>query len=194
MKMKSDDDDDDDNDDITSSSSNSALIGSVELARLRAKYEKNLEVQKLSFQSEIEQRQCKRGKAAKVGRRRRSGDDIEAHRNFAKSARTFALPLSPTRTRRHRATRPKTKQFEKEKETLLSGQGGFAAKTRSPVLDDERLSPVVSFPRGRCNIERRIRLEIGYIVALKASVMRFCPPCSRRSFSRPRLNRRRRTR
>ena len=128
MKMKSDDDDDDDNDDITSSSSNSALIGSVELARLRAKYEKNLEVQKLSFQSEIEQRQCKRGKASKS-----AGEDVleTTTKRIEISQRALERSLSRSRQRELAAIArldQKTKQFEKEKETLLSGQGGFAAK------------------------------------------------------------------
>ncbi|CAL6374498.1 unnamed protein product [Bathycoccus prasinos] len=128
MKMKSDDDDDDDNDDITSSSSSSALIGSVELARLRAKYEKNLEVQKLSFQSEIEQRQCKRGKASKS-----AGEDVRetTSKLIEISQRALERSLSRARQRELAALArldQKTKQFEKEKETLLSGQGGFAAK------------------------------------------------------------------
>ena len=128
MKMKSDDDDDDDNDDITSSSSKSALIGSVELARLRAKYEKNLEVQKLSFQSEIEQRQCKRGKASKS-----AGEDVRetTTKRIEISQRALERSLSRSRQRELAAIArldQKTKQFEKEKETLLSGQGGFAAK------------------------------------------------------------------
>ena len=128
MKMESDDDDDDDNDDITSSSSNSALIGSVELARLRAKYEKNLEVQKLSFQSEIEQRQCKRGKASKS-----AGEDVRetTSKRIEISQRALERSLSRSRQRELAAIArldQKTKQFEKEKETLLSGQGGFAAK------------------------------------------------------------------
>jgi len=128
MKMKSDDDDDDDNDDITSSSSNSALIGSVELARLRAKYEKNLEVQKLSFQSEIEQRQCKRGKASKS-----AGEDVRetTSKRIEISQRALERSLSRSRQRELAAIArldQKTKQFEKEKATLLSGQGGFAAK------------------------------------------------------------------
>ena len=131
-KKKSDDDDDDNNneqdDDITSSSSSSAIIGSVELARLRAKYEKNLEVQKLSFQSEIEQRQCKRGKASKS-----AGEDVQ--RTTTKlieiSQRALERSLSRSRQRELAALArldQKTKQFEKEKETLLSGGGGFAAK------------------------------------------------------------------
>ena len=128
MKMESDDDDDDDNDDITSSSSSSALIGSVELARLRAKYEKNLEVQKLSFQSEIEQRQCKRGKASKS-----AGEDVRetTTKRIEISQRALERSLSRSRQRELAAIArldQKTKQFEKEKETLLSGQGGFAAK------------------------------------------------------------------
>ena len=132
-KKKSDDDDNDDtnddqDDDITSGSSSSALTGSVELARLRAKYERNLEVQKLSFQSEIEQRQCKRGKASKS-----AGEDVRetTTKRIEISQRALERSLSRSRQRELAAIArldQKTKQFEKEKETLLSGQGGFAAK------------------------------------------------------------------
>ena len=132
-KKKSDDDDNDDtnddqDDDITSGSSSSALTGSVELARLRAKYERNLEVQKLSFQSEIEQRQCKRGKASKS-----AGEDVRetTTKRIEISQRALERSLSRSRQRELAAIArldQKTKQFEKEKETLLSGGGGFAAK------------------------------------------------------------------
>ena len=115
-----------------------ALIGSVELARLRAKYEKNLEVQKLSFQSEIEQRQCKRGKAPKS-----AGEDVRetTSKRIEISQRELERSLSRARQRELAAIArldQKTKQFEKEKSDALIGR--FRCETYSDVLDDGRSS------------------------------------------------------
>ena len=118
MKGESDDDIDDD--------SSEGVIDSLELARLRAKYEKNLEIQKASFESEIEQRQCKRRKASE------DPDEASTSRAATKlieiSQRELERSLSRARQRELAAVARldrKTKQFEKEKERLL---GGFVAK------------------------------------------------------------------
>ena len=118
MKGESDDDIDDD--------SSEGVIDSLELARLRAKYEKNLEIQKASFESEIEQRQCKRRKASE------DPDEALTSRAATKlieiSQRELERSLSRARQRELAAVARldrKTKQYEKEKERLL---GGFVAK------------------------------------------------------------------
>jgi hypothetical protein len=119
-KMKGEIDDDIDDD------SSEGVIDSLELARLRAKYEKNLEIQKASFESEIEQRQCKRRKASE------DPDEASTSRAATKlieiSQRELERSLSRARQRELAAVARldrKTKQFEKEKERLL---GGFVAK------------------------------------------------------------------
>ena len=119
-KMKGENDDDIDDD------SSEGVIDSLELARLRAKYEKNLEIQKASFESEIEQRQCKRRKASE------DPDEALTSRAATKlieiSQRELERSLSRARQRELAAVARldrKTKQFEKEKERLL---GGFVAK------------------------------------------------------------------
>jgi hypothetical protein len=118
MKGESDDDIDDD--------SSEGVIDSLELARLHARYEKNLEIQKASFESEIEQRQCKRRKASE------DPDEASTSRAATKlieiSQRELERSLSRARQRELAAVARldrKTKQFEKEKERLL---GGFVAK------------------------------------------------------------------
>ena len=121
-------DNDDHDDDISRSISRSNPIDSVELARLRAKYEKNLEVQKASFRSEIEQRQCKRGKASKS-----AGEDVRetTSKRIEISQRALERSLSRSRQRELAAIarlEQKSNQFEREKEKLLAGKGGFAAK------------------------------------------------------------------
>jgi hypothetical protein len=117
-------------DDISSSISRSNPIDSVELARLRAKYEKNLEVQKASFRSEIEQRQCKRERASSTTTRE---DDptTTATKLMEISQSALERSLSLARQRELAAIarlEQKSKQFEREKEKLLAGKGGFAAK------------------------------------------------------------------
>ena len=124
-------DNNDHDDDISSSISRSNPIDSVELERLRAKYEKNLEVQKASFRSEIEQRQCKRERASSTTTTREDDPTTTATKLMEISQSALERSLFLARQRELAAIArldQKTKQFEKEKETLLSGQGGFAAK------------------------------------------------------------------
>jgi hypothetical protein len=123
-------DNNDHDDDISSSISRSNPIDSIELARLRAKYEKNLEVQKASFRSEIEQRQCKRERASSTTTRE---DDptTTATKLMEISQSALERSLSLARQRELAAIarlEQKSKQFEREKEKLLAGKGGFAAK------------------------------------------------------------------
>jgi hypothetical protein len=118
-------------DDISSSISRSNPIDSVELARLRAKYEKNLEVQKASFQSEIEQRQCKRERASSTTTTREDDPTTTATKLMEISQSALERSLSLARQRELAAIarlEQKSKQFEREKEKLLAGKGGFAAK------------------------------------------------------------------
>ena len=123
-------DNNDHDDDISRSISRSNPIDSVELARLRAKYEKNLEVQKASFRSEIEQRQCKRERASSTTTRE---DDptTTATKLMEISQSALERSLSLARQRELAAIarlEQKSKQFEREKEKLLAGKGDFAAK------------------------------------------------------------------
>ena len=123
-------DNDDHDDDISRSISRSNPIDSVELARLRAKYEKNLEVQKASFRSEIEQRQCKRERASSTTTRE---DDPTTTATKLMEISQSALERSLFLARQRELAaiarlEQKSKQFEREKEKLLAGKGGFAAK------------------------------------------------------------------
>jgi len=124
-------DNNDHDDDISSSISRSNPIDSVELARLRAKYEKNLEVQKASFRSEIEQRQCKRERASSTTTTREDDPTTTATKLMEISQSALERSLSLARQRELAAIarlEQKSKQFEREKEKLLAGKGGFAAK------------------------------------------------------------------